>query len=140
MQQSREQIESYIGSKGYFDSEVTDSVFTEKRKSDVYYKVDLSSPYTIRRLIFEIEDTTIRKLFYFDSVNCLIERGKPYDVDVLQSERTRLERTVKDRGFYGFSGDHIFLISTALPETGRWMYTTGSGTFLSMISSTDPGR
>jgi len=108
MQQSREQIESYIGSKGYFDSEVTDSVFTEKRKSDVYYKVDLSSPYTIRRLIFEIEDTTIRKLFYFDSVNCLIERGKPYDVDVLQSERTRLERTVKDRGFYGFSGDHIF--------------------------------
>ena len=41
-------------------------------------------------------------------MNCVIERGKPYDVDLLQAERKRFERFVKDHGFYGFSGDHIF--------------------------------
>jgi hypothetical protein len=41
-------------------------------------------------------------------VNCLIERGKAYDVDLLQKERSRFERFVKDHGFFGFSGDHIY--------------------------------
>ena len=41
-------------------------------------------------------------------MNCLIERGKAYDVDLLQKERSRFERFVKDHGFFGFSGDHIY--------------------------------
>ena len=105
---SNEQIKSYVASKGYFDSRVTDTVITAKRKSEVFYNVELKPPYIIRNLFYEIEDTTIRKLFFFDSVNCMIERGRPYDVDVLQAERLRLERFIKDRGFYGFSGDHIY--------------------------------
>ena len=39
--------------------------------------------------------------------NCLIQRGKPYDADILQAERTRFERYVKNHGFYSFSTDHI---------------------------------
>ena len=35
-------------------------------------------------------------------------RGKPYDVDVLQAERTRFERFIRDHGFYGFSNDYIW--------------------------------
>jgi len=106
--QSTEQIESYVASKGYFDSRVSDTVETARRKSEVFYRIDLKPPYTIRNLNYEIADTTIRKYFYFDSVNCLIERGKPYDVDVLQAEQLRFERYIKDKGFYGFSRDHIF--------------------------------
>ncbi len=105
---SRNQIQSFIASKGYFDSRVTDTVRVVKRKSEVYYSVNLKTPYTIRNLYYEFADTLVQKLFNFDSVNCLIERGKPYDVDVLQAERTRFERFIKDRGFYGFSSDHIY--------------------------------
>jgi outer membrane protein assembly factor BamA len=106
-EKSREQLEEFIGSKGYFDSRVSDSVRTQKRKSDVYYSVNLKTPYTIHNLYYEIADTTIEKLFYFDSINCLIQRGKPYDVDVLQAERSRFERYIKNHGFYGFSSDYI---------------------------------
>jgi outer membrane protein assembly factor BamA len=105
---SREQIKSYISSKGYFDSKVSDTVHTSNRRSDVFYKVDLSEPYTIRNLSFEIADSNIQKLFYFDSVNCMISRGAPYSVDNLMSERLRFERVVRDQGFYRFSGDYIF--------------------------------
>lgn len=107
-EKSKEQIQSFVASKGYFDSKVIDSTRTAKRKSEVYYNLYLKSPYTIRNLYYEFADTLIQKLFNFDSVNCLIERGKPYDVDILQAERTRFERFIKDRGFYGFSSDHIF--------------------------------
>ena len=112
---SKEQIRSYIASKGFFDGKVTDSVETEKRKSEVYYDIRLKSPYTIRNLYYDFADTNIRALFYFDSVDCLIERGKPYDVDVLQAERTRFERFVRNNGYYGFAGDYIsFLVDSTI--------------------------
>lgn len=107
-EKSVDQIRSYIASKGYFDSRVTDSIKSINRKSEVFYNINLKAPYTVRNLYYEFADSMIRKLFNFDSVNCLIERGKPYDVDVLQAERTRFERFIKDRGFYGFSTDHIY--------------------------------
>jgi outer membrane protein assembly factor BamA len=106
-EKSREQLQDYVASKGFFDSRVSDSVRTIKRKSDVFYDINLKSPYTVRNLYYEIADTTIEKLFYFDSINCLIQRGKPYDADVLQAELLRVERYVKNHGFYGFSADHI---------------------------------
>ena len=105
---TKEQIKSYVNSKGYFDGHVTDSVVTLKRKSDVYYNVDLLRPYTIRNLTYEIADSNIKKLCFFDSVNCVIVRGKPYDVDVMQAERIRFERFIRDHGFYGFSNDYIW--------------------------------
>ena len=104
---SKEQIKSYVFSKGYFDGKVTDTVKTANKKSDVFYNIDLIRPYTIRNLTYEIADSNIRNLCFFDSVDCVIERGKPYDVDVLQAERARFERFIRDHGFYGFSNDYI---------------------------------
>jgi outer membrane translocation and assembly module TamA len=106
-EKSADQIKTYITSKGYFDSKVQDSVKTEDRKTDVYYNVKLKSPYTVRNIYFDITDTIIRDYFYFDSVNCLIHRGKPYDVDVLIAERARVERFIRDKGFYAFSSEFI---------------------------------
>jgi outer membrane protein assembly factor BamA len=107
-EKTKEQIQSFITSKGFFDSHVMETVETANRKSKVFYNIDLKKPYTIRKLIFEMADTTIRKYFYFDSVNCLIMRGKSYDESVLQAEKTRFERYVRDRGFYSFSGDYVY--------------------------------
>jgi outer membrane protein assembly factor BamA len=104
---TQEQIKSYVNSKGYFDGNVTDTVLTAEKKSDVFYTVDLFRPYTIRNLTYEIADSNIRNLCFFDSVNCIIDRGKPYDVDVLQAERTRFERFIRDHGFYAFANDYI---------------------------------
>jgi outer membrane protein assembly factor BamA len=104
---TKEDIKSYVASKGYFDGQVMETVETANQKSQVYYNVDLKSPYTIRNLYYEIDDTTIKKFFIFDSLDCMIERGKPYDVDILQAERSRFVRYIKDQGFYNFSGEHI---------------------------------
>ena len=104
---SKKQIKSYVASKGYFDGQVLETIATANKKTDVFYNIDLLPAYTIRNLKYEIADSNIQNYYYFDSVNCVIERGKPYDVDVLQTERSRFERFIRDRGFYGFSGDYI---------------------------------
>jgi len=104
---SKNQIKSYVASKGYFDGNVMETIETANRKSKVYYNVDLAPAYTIRNLTYEIADSNIKQLVSHDEVNCLIVKGNPYDVDVLQAERSRLERFIKDRGFYSFSNDNM---------------------------------
>jgi outer membrane protein assembly factor BamA len=104
---STDQIESYVSSKGYFDGTVSESVETIKRQSSVNYNVDITTPYLIRNVTYQIADSNLQMLYTFDSINSVIERGKPYDVDVLQEERLRFERFVRDHGFYEFSSDYI---------------------------------
>lgn len=104
---SSDQIKSYIASKGYFDSRVRDSIKTTDSKTMVYYNINLLPPYTIRNIHFEVTDSIIREYFAFDSVNCLVRRGQPYDVDILQQERARFERYIRDLGYYAFSQEYI---------------------------------
>lgn len=105
---SNEQLKSYLFSKGYFDADVKDTAEIEKQKADVFYDISTKPAYTVRKLIYEIEDTSLKKLVYFDSVNCVILRGKPYDVDLLQAERTRIERFIRNVGFYNFTGENVY--------------------------------
>ncbi|MEE4213577.1 MAG: BamA/TamA family outer membrane protein [Bacteroidales bacterium] len=105
---SSEEIESYLFSRGYFNAEVSVDTSTNKQKTDIVYDVMAKEPYRIRRVHYNIRDDNIRKLFFMDTINCLIRQGEIYDVDVLQSERIRLERFIKDMGFYSFSRDHVY--------------------------------
>lgn len=105
---SKNQIKSYLSGKGYFDGQVMETIETAKRKTKVYYNIDLNTPYTVRNIRYDIADTALAKFVWFDTTDCMIVRGKPYDEDIFQAERTRLERSIRDLGFYNFSADDIY--------------------------------
>ena len=105
---SAEQIKSYLWSKGFFNASVTDTVRTEKDEAIVYFNVVPGKPYTIADIRYEIQDSMLYGLVILDTVNCKIERGMIYDVDLLQNERQRLERFIRDVGFYAFSTEDIY--------------------------------
>ena len=104
---SKDQIKSYLSSKGYFDGQVMETIETANRKSKVYYDVNLKTPYTIRKVYYEVADSIISMIGFADSTNILIARGAAYDEEILQAERSRLERSVRDHGFYNFSADFV---------------------------------
>ena len=115
MYRSTEQIKSFVFSKGYFDANVIDTVETKKQRSTVVYNVNLTVPYIIRNITYEIADTNLRNLYVFDTINSVLARGIQYDNDLLQQERQRFERFVRDHGFYQFSSDYIkFDIDSAI--------------------------
>jgi len=105
---SSEQLENYLFSKGYFNADVDADVSSNKQKTSIVYNVSARNPYRIRRVKYDIRDENVRSLFFMDTINCLIKNGEKYDVDILQKERIRLERFIKDMGFYSFSRDHIY--------------------------------
>ncbi len=105
---SAEQIENYLFSKGYFNVEANAEFFVKKKKANITYEITTKDPYKIRKVKYNLADTTIGKIIFMDSINCLVESDHIYDVDMLQSERIRIERLIKDIGFYSFSRDHIY--------------------------------
>ena len=88
---------------------------SSKGEAKVQYDINPGRPYTIADIRYDIQDSLLYGLVMIDTANCTIERGMIYDVDLLQRERLRLERFIRDRGFYTFSTENIyFRIDSAL--------------------------
>jgi hypothetical protein len=107
-ERSRDQLAGYLASKGYFNAIVEDTIEVKKQEAEVSYKVIPGRPYIIANISYDIQDTTFYSLVIMDTVNCLFERGMAYDVDLLRAERQRLERYIRDIGYYSFSAEDIF--------------------------------
>lgn len=109
-EKSRKQLELYTHNKGYFNSIVRDSVvITGKKKVSVYYSLTSSVPYTIRNISYVISDPKIDQIVRRDTKPLtLVKTGERYDVDVLQQERDRITKDLRNRGFYNFVKEYIY--------------------------------
>src|SRR6056297_2717643 len=109
--ESRTQIEYFLENEGYYGSKVEDTVILEDQKATVKYKIELNKPYVIDSVNFVVEDSVLQPYIYQDSSNTLIHSGDIFSVDLLQDERERIEKSLKDKGFYRFSKDFVSYIA-----------------------------
>lgn len=107
-EKSTKQLNQYLKNKGYYNGFVTDSVLIDKQKATVYYNIHAGKPYTIRRIIFSINDTLLIGPIKRASKKSLLRPGINCDVDVLEQERERLEKAMQDLGYYRFSRQYVF--------------------------------
>jgi hypothetical protein len=102
------QFQLFMHSKGYFNADVEYSETIRNRKANIIYTITGNTPYHIRNKSYDIPDPFIRGLIIGDSVNSLIKVGSRYDADDLQNERNRITRELRNSGFFQFSRDFIF--------------------------------
>ncbi len=102
------QLGLYLRGKGYYNAVVSDSVKLDKKKATVYYYIQKNEPYVLRNIRYTFEDTTLRSLVLSDTAASTLHRGEPFDVDILSSERERIENFLKNRGYYYFSKEFIY--------------------------------
>lgn len=108
MLSSQRQFELYMQGKGYFNADIGTRVDSNNRKANVTYLVKGNTPYRIRHLSYVIPDDYLASFIMTDTVNSLIHTQGQYDADLLESERERITRQLRDQGFYNFSKDFIF--------------------------------
>ena len=109
------QFELYMHSKGYFNTQVDYQAAFNNKRATITYNVKGNQPYTIRGIDYNIEDSHLEGFVLQDTINSLISRGNRYDADILQEERLRMSRQLKNQGFYQFSREFIFFrIDSAL--------------------------
>ncbi len=106
--QTRRQFELYLHNKGFFNASIDYDVNFSRKRAAVTYTVKAGEAYRIRNIDYSIPDRHLAGFVYTDTINSLIVRGERYDADLLQNERRRLTRHLKDEGFFNFSRDYIF--------------------------------
>jgi hypothetical protein len=128
MHRSTQQLEKYLDNKGYFRSEVRDSIAypslfkkhllkkspdsvniwgKPKKKVIVYYIAKPAHVYTLNRIKWQVEDDGIKEDVFADSSGSLLASGMNYDVDVFEAERERIVSLLRNRGYFLFTRDFV---------------------------------
>ncbi|MBK6266935.1 BamA/TamA family outer membrane protein [Marivirga sp. S37H4] len=111
IENTKNQIQLYYESKGYFDADVT--VETKlagltKKRVIVNYIVEEGHPHIIDTVFFNTgKDTTILNLVEEKRNEILLKERTNYDQAQLSSERERIEILLKNSGYYAFNRQFI---------------------------------
>ena len=115
IKKSQDQIKLYLNSKGYFHSSIDHEINYKKNPKNkqkrnrltVSYIIDSGEPFKVIRHTYKIDDLTLLDPIKNDSKNNIIQIGGNYDEEVLEQERNRLQKSLRNQGYYYFSKDFI---------------------------------
>ncbi len=103
----QKQLQATLINNGYFDAHVKFEIKTKKHASSVIYTASISQPYHYDTIDYVIEDSTLQQNINSLRSNSLIKPGDRYNLQALIDERIRLEKAMKDLGYYYFNADHL---------------------------------
>jgi outer membrane protein insertion porin family len=103
MEISRVQIEKFLASKGYFNAKVKIDLKIKNQNAEIIFKADIGSEFKIRKISFEIEDTTVSALYLANRTKfSRLQEGKRFDSDSLAYEREQIYKLMKQHGYYDY--------------------------------------
>ncbi len=110
-EETREVLNKYLQTKGYFNGKVTYDVNILNKLVSVIYTVQERKPYTIDTISYVSADTAITRIIYDNLENQAISQGDNYDQDELTAERTRIDELLKNSGYFDFSRQYISIFA-----------------------------
>ena len=122
---SLKQLEIYLQKRGYYNAELRDSVSFKRKKAKVYYFINAKEPYRYNKVYHGVDElphnflkpfqkevemldsTLIRQYISADKSNSYVHSGNKVDSDVLNKERVRISKLLKNQGYFNFSREYI---------------------------------
>lgn len=114
---SKAQLLLYLNNKGYYKASVQDSVWFRKKKAYVEYRI-VPGPvmrvadYRFRDLYGymnnDLSDSTeLMQLVLADTAHTVLHQNMPMDIEIMEAERDRITRMLKENGYFNFSKNFI---------------------------------
>lgn len=109
VKKSQEQINLYLKNKGFFNNKIESQIELKpgKKKAFVTYTLIPGIPYTIKKVSYAIDDLALLDAVRQSTNGTLLYPGNNYDVNVIDEERKRLTKAMRDQGYYFFNKDYI---------------------------------
>lgn len=109
-----EVLTAYMQNQGYFRSTSSGEIVEneKKRTAVAEYKAYVKPRYYIYKMNYAISDTALQFNKDFRAARdagrgSLIRDGDPYRLDVIEGERQRIDRFLKEKGYYYFNPDYL---------------------------------
>lgn len=111
MKQTADQMSLALRQKGYFSNTVTPEISyhgNDTKKVVVSYKVYEGQAQHIRKIDYQIQDSSLQKIIFDDSTNRLFNVKSRYDESKLAAERERITNHLRNNGYFDFTKQFIF--------------------------------
>jgi len=102
-------IENYSENKGYFNARATYDTVSKNKKAKVIYTLKPGARYLISDVRFPEDSTIVNREIQNLKNKTFLKSGNPFDLDVIKSERERIDNGLKEKGFYYFHPDNIIV-------------------------------
>ncbi|MDR2906846.1 MAG: BamA/TamA family outer membrane protein [Bacteroidales bacterium] len=116
--QTTQDMRQYLVNKGHFEGTVSYSCDTLKKRTKkikVTYHIHTGEGYHYRNVSLVVNDDSLANHFNVWPSRTLIKSGQPYDVEVLRTEQSRIQRRLQERGYYAFDRNAIeFVMDSSL--------------------------
>lgn len=100
-------IDTRLFNVGIFNGTTTYEVIEKENTAKVLYTSYIHKPYSQGELVYALNNDSIEKILLSEKENTLIKPGKDYDLEVLRSERIRLDEVLKNKGYFYFNPDYF---------------------------------
>ena len=106
-ERSRNDMQAAVHNLGFLNGRVSVDEKPSKRRMNLVYEVEAGNRYMISEIHRIIDDPVLDDWIHRDSINSLLKVGEPFDVNVLDQERSRLTSFFQDHGYYYFNKSYI---------------------------------
>ncbi len=107
--QSADQMRFYLFSKGFFEGQTAFSykLNEKKRTASVTYQITENQAYIIKDTTYVTTNNRIDSLLVANRNQSVVEPGDQYDRDKLDAEKERIDKLMKNNGYYLFSRQYV---------------------------------
>ncbi len=105
---SRNQIEKFLKSKGFFNAKVKSEIKVKNKKAKLRFIADAGKPFMVNKITTQIPDATVKSLYeqYKPNFSHLSE-GMQYDEDSLAYEREEIYKMMRQNGYFDFVRPYV---------------------------------
>jgi len=98
-----------LENRGFFHAKVTGDTVVKNKKAQAIYEVATGPQYTLNEVNFPKDSSAISNAIQNIASKTILKRDDPFNLDAIKGERTRIDASLKEQGYYFFSPDHLIV-------------------------------
>lgn len=102
-------LNNYLENKGYFNVYTVVNSTIKKQKAKSFYDITLGNQYRIKNVVYPTDSSEISKAIYKSKEFSVLHPGNPYDLDVIKTERVRINAYLKEIGYFYYNQDLLIV-------------------------------
>lgn len=106
-ERARQNIQSAVQNLGYLNAEVEMLKLTNKRRVHLLYHIDPKTRFSVRKLQVTNKDSGLDSLLEASAPASKLSEGMPFDLNILDQERSRLNSLLVNNGYFRFNKEYI---------------------------------
>lgn len=100
-------LQNKLENTGYYKAFVNADTVTKGKMASVDFRINAGQQYTINEVFFPIDQTDLALTIRGTKEKTILRPGDPYVLDNILRERERIDKALKDSGYYYFNPNYL---------------------------------